>query len=1085
MFFRLHFVLLSLLLSWPLLAAQDFASNRFIFTLQKDQPAIHWQATKNRGLSGEMERICAKYEVRRIEPWLRSARPGDVFGATDFTKVYRVRLDKDKAAIPLKKLIAEFAALPEVLRASPEPLIRVASPRPPRIPNDPSYQLQWYLPRVGADFAWGLWEDSLPGNPDLLLGVVDTGLDYLHPEMEHISYINPAEDINGDGKFTVEDINGVDDDANGFIDDVRGWDFSEASGAYSGDNDIRPPNSGNGDILSHGTHVAGIMAAETDNAIGIAGMAYRAKIIATKQSRDDDLSDGYLYNAYDGILYCAKMGAEIINCSWGGTGYWQEAQDLINMVVQDYGAIIVCAAGNDNTNNDNQHFYPSDYQNTIAVAALNGNNQKAGFSNYGHVIDISAPGTAIYSTIHGSYASWQGTSMASPVVAGALGLLRSWFVDMPRQELIEVLYAGADSIDQFNPSYAGKLGAGCVNVYNPIARTLFPRILLSSYTYQVIADSSAGQIQPGDQVTLQLRLKNDTGWLDAGNLQVHLSTPADFITINDSLVQLGTMSAGSVRTVQQKQLTFSVDQDALLQPFQLQLRFTANEDGPHPYHESLTLNLAVSAHHNGFPQPAMVCRQPAAVIQIPDSGGSALVFAGGDNRLHVLTDSGQELNGFPVNYESFTNMPPIISDFDTDGKEDIVQANRRGDVFGWNAQGHLLFKMHMPNTIYGTASAADFDADGTPELVFGTMDKQLHILKTDSTELPGFPKATSSFINLGVALADVQSDSIPELIYATFDNQLHIMDITGAELVGWPVQLNSHIVQTPLVVLGENDVRIVVFTAEHALIIYNATGKELSSHSFSAAFSGPAALADLNEDNLPEILFPTEDAKLHVVDLQGNTVGAAPFNLTGIQRGAPLVYRERNGKPYILAATELGMLHIFSLDGSNLTHYPAKYPADFMATPQLLDIDMDHNLEISCSGSAGMYVFDLPIEAQGSGWQTSGGDLMRSNAYRSDALLAIDEPKEAVAQSVQLLQNYPNPFNPQTTIRYRLGQDTRIELSIYNVLGQRVSIVDQGLRTAGLHSISWQGRNLASGVYLLRLRTAGGTEKTRKVLYLQ
>jgi len=128
-------------------------------------------------------------------------------------------------------------------------------------------------------------------------------------------YINPGEDIDGDVVYSELDDNGIDDDENGYIDDIRGWDFVGSAEDSPQDNDIRPPFAGNYEILSHGTHVGGIMAETSNNNIGITGLAMQSRIIATKHSYDTDFGNAYLYDAYEGILYCAKMGAKILKGS--------------------------------------------------------------------------------------------------------------------------------------------------------------------------------------------------------------------------------------------------------------------------------------------------------------------------------------------------------------------------------------------------------------------------------------------------------------------------------------------------------------------------------------------------------------------------------------------------------------------------------------------------------------------------------------------------------------------------------------------------------------------------------------------------
>jgi len=230
---------------------------------------------------------------------------------------------------------------------------------------------------IDALEAW----DVTTGSSDVVVAVIDSGVDVNHPDLAANIWTNPGE-IAG---------NGIDDDDNGYIDDVNGWDF------YIDDNDPR-------DAHGHGTHVAGTIAAVGDNASGITGVSWSAKIMALRFL--DAWGSGSTVNAIAAIEYANDMGADVINNSWGGGGYNQALKDAID--ASD--ALMVCAAGNSGINNDSIPHYPSNYSsaNIIAVAASNQNDALAYFSNYGaNSVDVAAPGTNIYSAAPGRETVWE------------------------------------------------------------------------------------------------------------------------------------------------------------------------------------------------------------------------------------------------------------------------------------------------------------------------------------------------------------------------------------------------------------------------------------------------------------------------------------------------------------------------------------------------------------------------------------------------------------------------------------------------------------------------------------------------------
>ncbi len=1086
---KLKLVLIHLLLLGTL-AARDFASDRILFSLKPDTAPLQLDQGKVAAVSPQMQSLFKAYGVVKISRWLKSADEKDVYNGLDFSKIYRVTFKNSKTENDIKKIVGDFESLPEVNSARTEGIYKICTAVEPYIPNDPLFSTQWYLTRISADLAWGLWNNSTPGDPAVLVGVVDTGLDYTHPDLKNRVYINPGEDLDGDGRFTSADSNGIDDDGNGFIDDVRGWDFAGADNSFKQDNDVRPPSAGSNKILSHGTHVAGVIAAEPDNALGIAGISFQSKIIATKQTKDNDVDHGYLYDAYDGILYCAKMGASVINCSWGGTYASDYERDLVNYITDSLKSIIVCAAGNDNTNNDSHHFYPSDHENTIAVAALSNNDQKAGFSNYGNIIDISAPGTSIMSTIHanaGSYASWQGTSMASPVIAGAFALLKAWFPDKDREDLIQTLFDAADNIDAVNPAYAGRLGAGRVNIYRPIAQRIFPNIKCSGYEYSILNDTNQDlQLSPGEQAQFKLNLTNKSGWQDAAGITVTLSSKSADIIFADSIAALDMLTAGTVDSVLYGSLSFKIDEDSPYQPILINIRVTANSDSLYPYMEQFQTKVNVSSNQKGFPVTDISVTQPLAVAKFKPGSGKGIVVIDGENNLNVFDQNGVLFPGFPVSLNGYTNMAPVIADLTGDGNDEIALLNHAGLLQVFRFDGSLWMSAKLNTTIYGSMSLSDLDGDKNPEFVFGSMDKKLHAIKLDGSELAGFPVPVSSFITHGVALADFNGDNLPELVFGTYDGKLHVLDRMGTELAGWPLSLNGRAVFTPLVVNGENEYRIIVITSQNRLELYDQNTNLMAAIDLTGTLTAPASVNDIDGDGAPEIMFPTDDGLLHIINLSGEVFGNAPFELNGIMRQTA-IFTAANGqnRKEIICGTEDGRIQILNPDGQNISHYPAYFEGDFSVTPVIADLDNDGLAELIGGGHHGLEVLKVDVKVDTSAaWNTFLGDNQRTGFYQNEGALALEANKPKIANDFILQQNYPNPFNPTTVIRYQLSAESKVQLLVYNTLGQKISTLVSSRQRAGEHTIFFKALGLPSGIYLYKL-TAGKNTQMRKMIYLK
>ncbi|MDZ7264469.1 MAG: S8 family serine peptidase [candidate division KSB1 bacterium] len=324
------------------------------------------------------------------------------------------------------------------------------------VPNDSLLSKQFHLEQISIFSAW----DRQQGSPATVIAIVDNGTDYQHPDLQANIWSNSAE-ANGTA--------GVDDDGNGYIDDIHGWDFGNNDG---------DPNYGTdaANITAHGTHTAGIAGAVTNNYIGIAGASWNCQIMPVKVATDDNANA--IPFGYEGIVYAADNGAKIISNSWGRSGdFSQFEQDVIDYAVGK-GCIVVAAGGN---NDQEGSFYPASYLRVIAVAAVNDRDEKASYASYGKYIDLAAPGgdrrvgrpgiLSTYPISRGGYGEMSGSSMAAPLVAGVLGLLVNHFPDDSPLQLARQIVLSSDAIDNLNPKYAGLLGHGRLNAFRSLTET--------------------------------------------------------------------------------------------------------------------------------------------------------------------------------------------------------------------------------------------------------------------------------------------------------------------------------------------------------------------------------------------------------------------------------------------------------------------------------------------------------------------------------------------------------------------------------------------------------------------------------------
>lgn len=389
------------------------------------------RAKKQRGLT-DLELATS---VRQKFP-VRANRLRASFRPPEISRTYLLDVDgTDKAA--LDKLLSDLKADPDVEFAEPDHVVSVRL-----APNDPyfsssgtwgqPYDDLWGIKKIGAPAAW----DASTG-AGVTVAVVDTGLDYTHPDILGNVWTNTREVVG----------NGVDDDGNGYVDDTRGWDFI-------GSDYLNPVQSNDPiDHHGHGTHVAGTIAATGNNGIGVIGVAWQAQVMPVKGL--DDQGFGLDSTLGPAILYAANNGADVISNSWAGTGTSQTIAEAVDYAY-NLGVVVVAAAGNNS--DDAMNYYPANLSEVITVAASDPYDSIANFSNWGTKIDIAAPGVDILSlraagTFLGSpvddyYTRADGTSMATPHVSGLAALILSQHPNYINEDVRQAVRSSASDLGE-------------------------------------------------------------------------------------------------------------------------------------------------------------------------------------------------------------------------------------------------------------------------------------------------------------------------------------------------------------------------------------------------------------------------------------------------------------------------------------------------------------------------------------------------------------------------------------------------------------------------------------------------------------
>ncbi|MDD5530204.1 MAG: S8 family serine peptidase [bacterium] len=558
-----------LLASSFILNAQDFAKGTLIV---KFAPEVKLFAEKGSFTTGieSIDKLASKYGIREANELFKNYKPvksireviiqGKTVKVPSLANIYKLTLDENADVL---KAVKDYRNMPGVVYAEPN-YIAHACATPNDIyfgeqvgktvaagfslrklhkstPNDTYFGEQWGLTKIHASAAW----DTTTGDSSVIIGILDTGIDTLHPDLI--------------GNVWAQ----------------HGWNF------IGNNNNIYD------DAAGHGTHCAGTIGAIANNTIGVAGVCWKCKLLPVKVL--DNNGSGSYDKIAQGITYAADSGAKVINMSLGGYAFsslWQDA--LTNAYAK--GAVLVAAAGNDAKSDS---FYPACFPMVLAVSATDSNDKKWDGSNYGSWVDISAPGVAIYNTVLDSnYKRLAGTSCAAPFVSGVAALVASHNPTFSPGAIMNMLTGNTESIDSLNPAYTGKLGSGRLNAYLAITGDLKVHLaVIADTTKNLLGTNIVPSV--GDTVNLVVTLLNNG--MDANGVSATLHTDDIDITVLDSTADFGNALAREKVSNSVQMFKFSVSDTCPQHNVLFKLYLTANDSA---YQDTVELSLGTSNTKN-------------------------------------------------------------------------------------------------------------------------------------------------------------------------------------------------------------------------------------------------------------------------------------------------------------------------------------------------------------------------------------------------------------------------------------------------------------------------------------------------------
>lgn len=1074
----------------------DVYEDRFLIYIKN---SVHdFKIDSKTGLTNQQKinRLLKDVESDSIFQWLPNARPADRDGDVYLNRYYVIRLFKPSADI---SLVVEAASKIDIINSS-EPITIMKTTY---TPNDPRWNNQYGLELIQADLAYDLWNlsaENFPGSTagdDIVVAIVDVGFEWTHSDLIDNIWQNIGEDSDGDGVVIIQqgdtwifdpgDQNGIDDDGDGYIDNFIGWDVTN-----NDNNPIPPTNS-----FDHGTLVAGCVSASTDNNIGVASVGWSVKLMGIHSSDDPEtVSDGY-----SGILAAAQMGADVINLSWGGYGGGN--QNLMNTVYNNYGCIIVASAGNgDEDGNTNFDLHtPSGLDNVISVSAVGPNDNFSCWATGGSTVDLCAPGESIMTTDVGNdYRSATGTSFASPITAGAVALLLSYFPNEDQGWIIDKLVSNTDFfLDMENScdagSLVGMLGSGRLNIYKALSSDVNASLSIIGVNYLDDTDGD-GQFNPGEQTKIKLIIENEEGWADAENVIATISTTDERLSIIDSTISFSnTIVSGASSFTLVDHFLVSANAESSLQDVPCIVNLQSGISEPY-LNIQVNINLSLSLNQAGYPTENITIKSSPIITDLNGDLFSEIYFGADDGNFYGFGADGNPLNGFPFNVGADVRSSPAVGDVDGDGDNEIVFGSSNGRLSILNNDGSDNSIYQISGLISGSPALYDLDDDGDLEIVFTSdynSSGKVYAIHHNGEDFENFPVDIGEKMLVGAAVNDLDADGLADIVVCTWGEKIHVINVDGSIKQGFPFISNKRF-NTPATLVDldlDGKMEIVAGNDNGLLHVLKYDGTEMFLFDTGDDIRGGISVSDLNDDGSLELLFSGYDDLLHAWNpIDGVELAGWPVDLGDNSLTEPItVDLDNDGDLEVIAANKNGILYVFHHDGTPFSAFPMSLAGGVESTPVVSDLDRDGDYEIAVGTTMGLVVIDVKKDmGDRISWKLHRGNMERTGSM-GIVLLSNDNYEPPTPKEFYVSPGYPNPFNPSTSINIYLIESNNIKVSIYDALGRLVNTIKNKNAMPGNHTFNWigsdnNGSDLPTGVYFVQV-LSGANVHTQKVLLIK
>ncbi len=948
------------------------------------------------------------------------------------------------------------------------------------VPDDPNYDDQWHHHAEPIEFgieSYKAW-DIETGDPSVIIGILDSGTEVLHEDLEGNIWVNPGEDLDEDGVvWDMDDINNIDDDENGYIDDLVGWDF------FNHDNDVDGR-------YWHGTHVAGVAGAVTNNDTGISGVAggwgeenpgcsMQISVVGDPSFSSETITEA--------ILYAAMNGARIITLSLriGETTAMKEA---IETAYDDYGCFVDCCSHNQNYD---YLPFPANFEFVFAVGGSNQYGLKYNLSNYGEGLMVVAPAVDIYSTLlSNTYGYKDGTSMAAPQVAGVAGLIASIYPEFTNIDIESVICLTAEKLSYYTfdedkeyGTWNNYVGYGKLNAERALG---ISGIISSSITL------NEGNYIFGEEVTVT----NNATLTLADNSRIYLLEGAELIIENGANIVIG------------DNVLFSTP-------------------------ESQTSGIL---RING--SDPVVCNDLQFYNCDLYTNNTELEILGGN---------------FTNSYIEHLNETLILDDIDFDQSHifaekrlipslqfyvDIQNCSiQNSDTYGvWislypsftvrnnNISNNDGAALHLYSNTDGCIENNDFNFNGVGININNTETEIItynEIIENGGYGIVAVNNSNWSLVGVNDSPCQIIANNNDDDAEIYFTNTSLPDDVTYNKI--YDSDFNSefiHCYGIPLTVIDVEDNFWGAAIGGNSRIPASDNLTPFASYDFTPVWNpgvprggeeGDAELLYLSGKDLEvdEYYVAAEQTYKDVISLYpaSNYSKMAAKQLMSITEKTNQDYftlkNYYDTEPNMTYDEEMIKVSSFLSNQCNIkiTEFPTAIDwfEDVISDPPsqidsvLAVIDLGHTyLLMEENGDRSNYVGKFPNLKPDSWEEYEENTIQLLNDLFGEPEIKPDEEPfiDIIPASVILHRNYPNPFNPTTLISFSIHEESNVELTIFNIKGQKVKTLINSNLDQGTHSVVWNGEDelnvpVSTGIYFYKLNVNGKTEGTKKMLLLK